>query len=125
MKMITLVGDSILDNFYWLENKQHDLKYELEQHIFCVKNYAVDESRLDNVLYGIEPKDIYQESREYPYPVDENGIVQPLELLSNEDMIVLSVGGNDLRVTLFKMTIFLTIFLILLLHLLTFIISIN
>jgi lysophospholipase L1-like esterase len=104
---ITLIGDSVLDNFYWLSNINHDLKYELEQLGYNVNNFAVDESRVNDIIYGIMPRDIYQNSRYYPYPTSSDEKVHPLFLLTNNncDLCVLSIGGNDFRINLWKLMI--------------------
>ncbi|CAH6419689.1 Hypothetical protein HVR_LOCUS765 [uncultured virus] len=121
---ISLVGDSILDNFYWLTNKEQDLRKELADLGFTVYNYAVDESTVKDIIHGITPKDIYKNSRSYPYPVDSEGKLCPLRLLEQrgtsftpvyggikplnfdisvpENMIVLSIGGNNFQVGVTK-----------------------
>lgn len=103
---IILIGDSVLDNFYWLSNKTQDLKKELLDLGYSVDNNAVDESKLFDVINGTIPKQIYKDTRSYPYPINNNGKVLPLELLSSnssDDMVVLSIGGNDLRENLMKL----------------------
>jgi len=102
---ITLVGDSVLDNFYWLADKHDDLTNQLQTKGYQVTNLAVDESQVKDVIYGIKPRNIYQNARPYPYPVNELGMVHPIELLDqvHSDMIVLSVGGNDFRVNISKL----------------------
>lgn len=102
-EIIILIGDSVLDNFYWLSDKTCDLKRELNNLGFIVNNYAVDQAKLQNITQGIIPRNVYQNARLYPYPVDKDGKVYPLHLLSteckknNNDMVVLCIGGNDLR----------------------------
>lgn len=108
-KKIVLLGDSILDNFYWLENKDRDLttviNEKLTEHDFICFNFAVDESKLEDVINGCVPKQVYSEARPYPYPVDESGRVVPLKLTEDikPDYIFLSIGGNDFRINIFKM----------------------
>lgn len=108
-KIIILIGDSILDNFYYLCDKKHDLKYELSNLDYSVNNYAVDESKLENIIYGIIPANKYVKNRSYPYPTDNNGKVCPLKLIIKNDikntMAVICIGGNDLRKAL-KETLF-------------------
>jgi hypothetical protein len=96
---LALVGDSVLDNFYWLSDPAQDTTYYLRSLGYTVYNYAVDESTVPDVLNGIKPADIYQTSRSYPYPTDETGLVRPLPLLEHAkpDLTVVSIGGNDLR----------------------------
>lgn len=109
---IILMGDSVLDNFYWLEDKENDVRAQLQKKMpeYTVKNFAVDESTINSVLYGIKPANHYASERSYPYPTT-NGIVYPIKLLENEQKtkltksnthVVLSVGGNDGRVHLMK-----------------------
>jgi hypothetical protein len=111
---ITLLGDSVLDDFFWLDNPKEDIRQQLLQIIpqnSVVNNFAVDESRIDCVINGIVPKTQYAEARtryfkgEYPYPTFKNGKVYPLKLIKNipSDYIVLSIGGNDGRVHLNKL----------------------
>lgn len=104
MATIALIGDSVLDNFYWLDNKDHDLRYELSNRGYTVNNFAVDESQLEDVVSGVIPKAVYVNSRSYPYPID-NYKVCPLDLIKNtsNDVIVCSVGGNDLRVNIMSL----------------------
>lgn len=105
-KKIVLLGDSILDNFYWLGNKERDLTFILNEMLneegYVCLNFAVDESRLRDVTNGIKPRGTYSEARTYPYPVDENGFVVPLKLTGevSPELTVLSVGGNDFRVNI-------------------------
>lgn len=96
---VALIGDSVLDNFYWLNDHKKDLKFRLnELHLQC-ENYAVDESQLKDVLTSIYPNPNYVRARTYPYPMVD-GKVTPLTLLEQlqPEVIILSVGGNDLRV---------------------------
>lgn len=107
---IILTGDSVLDNFYWLDNKEYDVKKQLKNRMphMDVKNFAVDESTINCVLHGIRPAVHYSDNRPYPYPIEKDGIVYPLKLIekekNNDNMnIVISVGGNDGRVHLNKL----------------------
>jgi hypothetical protein len=111
---IALIGDSILDNFYWLTNNKQDLRQELNN-LFAlgsVHNFAVDESTIIDVMQGCKPKLQYVMGRKrffndnYPYPIDSSsGLVKPLDLLSKHstDYVVLSIGGNDGRKHLSKL----------------------
>ena len=105
---ITFIGDSLLDDFYWLQDKSRDLTKEVSALGFTVNNYAVDGSRLNDVINGISPSDVYIKARSYPYQTDSQGKVHPLKLLHLNDetplsdytkynMVVLSIGGNDLK----------------------------
>ena len=124
---IILMGDSVLDNFYWLKNKKKDVKQQIldtYNNNIKVTNLAVDESTSEDVLYGMDPSWTYIDARKQyglePYPIDKNNYdkVCPLDIaekLINENKIninvnkneikptvVLSVGGNDVRVLLFN-----------------------
>jgi len=105
-----LMGDSVLDTFYWLSDKRRDVRFELDRllkednkNAKCT-NLAVDESTIYNVLYGIQPNRGYVRSRAWnklePYPVDNAGFVRPLYLVRNlkdPTHVILSIGGNDAR----------------------------
>ena len=102
---IILIGDSVLDNFYWLEDKESDLRAELIKSGYHCDNFAVDEAQFSDVVNGMTPRNIYSENRSYPYPISDDGKVYPLDLLQNiknkeNSMVVLSVGGNDMRVSI-------------------------
>lgn len=102
---INLIGDSVLDNFYWLNNKKDDLEYVLKTLDYDVNNYAVDESVLENITSGIVPSNNYVQERIVqnmkPYPTNEDGIVKSIELCKNKEAVgVVSIGGNDLRVNM-------------------------
>lgn len=99
--IVVLLGDSVLDNFYWLTNSSQDTAYVLASCGYTVYNWAVDESTVVDVLNGIKPNSIYQAARAYPYPTVA-GIVRPLALLETitPDLVVLSIGGNDFRAEL-------------------------
>lgn len=109
---IALVGDSVLDNFYWLDNPTEDVRQQLanKHPDTTVYNFAVDESQILDVINGIRPFDRYLNTRivhfgdTYPYPLNKDGKVQPLKLLKQEDpeYTVVSAGGNDGRVHLDK-----------------------
>ena len=103
---IILMGDSVLDDFYWLENPKNDLTAQLEKLCYPTRNFAVDESKIKDIIAGKEPRQPYVEKRKEldvtPYPTDEDGLVKPLHLLAKEvknyageTYVVISVGGND------------------------------
>lgn len=112
-KSIALIGDSVLDDFYWLEDKTEDVRQQLSDLMpnATIHNFAVDESKIKDVLDGFQPFDHYQKARyltfngNYPYPTSKDGKVYPLELLKDHkpDYVVLSAGGNDGRVHLDKL----------------------
>ncbi|CAM9682723.1 unnamed protein product [Discosporangium mesarthrocarpum] len=110
---VALVGDSVLDNHYWLKNPVDDVREQLERSLIALDpshtstiqtwNFAVDESTVRCVLYGRVPGGHYQAARLQagmdPYPVDSDGVQRPLELLrkAKPSHVVLSIGGNDAR----------------------------
>ena len=112
---ISLIGDSILDNYYMLPNRDQDLRKDLEDLKFSVNNYAVEDARLNNIRYGVVPGEKYITSRCYPYLLDCDGKMYPLKLLArnssifntftpvyetlstDSDMAVFSIGGHDLQ----------------------------
>jgi hypothetical protein len=91
---------------------------------FKVDNYAVDGCKLKDLVQGINPPENCLSTRYYKYPVNTDGKVYQMELLSknscnpfksvyetgfetfnstiNSDMVVISVGGNDLRGDMMK-----------------------
>jgi len=110
---IILMGDSVLDNFYWLKDKKNDLRQQLENMLpkAIVTNVAVDETTTEDILYGKNPRLEYSKERKKvglkPYLVDKKGYVKPLILLKKmknninlPTYVVLSVGGNDARILL-------------------------
>lgn len=119
--VIYLIGDGILDNFNNLENKEQDLTYELTNLGHKVFNYAVDETKVLNVIKGINVNPINTVKR--PYLHLTNNKLYQLELLGKHtnvnksfksvygdiniyrenNIVVLSVGGNNLRVNLFSL----------------------
>lgn len=114
-KRIFLIGDSIVDNYFHLDNKNKDLTEELKVKGYKVNNYAVDGMRLNNIREGLKPNVKYIKSRKYPYELDESGKLNPLKLLSENSeicspfisvyekinkkrtnsMVLLSVGGHN------------------------------
>lgn len=121
---VIFIGDSLLDDFLYLDDKHSDLTKEMSDLGFKVDNYAVDGCKLRDLTLGIEPSEGCQSARSYKYPVNKDGKVYQMELLSkkssvpfqsvygsgfetfkssvNSDMVVISVGGNDLRVDMMK-----------------------
>lgn len=119
--VIYLIGDAILDNFYWLSNRERDLKKELTDLNFTVNNYAIDDMKVADLLNGIVPKEQYIKTRSYSYPVNKDGKMYPLQALASDvgiskaftpvyggfgigsinkdlrsdNMVVISMGGND------------------------------
>lgn len=89
---IALIGDSVLDNHYWLNNPADDVRAQTErtlrEHLtrtIKVENFAVDESTVVCILRGRTPGTHYKDGRKLagvePYPTDTDGVVRPLSLL--------------------------------------------
>ncbi len=77
---------------------------------FCI-NLALDETESKDIYNGRKPAEMYVNKRAElnmePYKISENGIFYPLEQLEKLNLsdnkpthIVLSIGGNDVRVSL-------------------------
>lgn len=92
---VALVGDSVLDNHYWLSRPEEDIREQTERKLKTahpsrnvqVLNFAVDESTVSCVLRGRAPASQYKNGRREagmePYPTDADGVVRPLPLLRN------------------------------------------
>lgn len=107
---IVFIGDSTLDNLVWVNGQHQTVKHHLETMMpsATVVNYAADGYRTIHVLNGGTPS-ISGSARQKagdPFPAGWNrGTIgfNPLEHLRKLDVvthIVLSVGGNDIRVIL-------------------------
>jgi hypothetical protein len=116
---IFLIGDAILDNFYQLDDKKQDLKQDLVDLGFNVNNYAIDQTRVEDVVNGVLPTVVIgSNTRSYAYQTDHDGKVYPLKLLAqksttnkhfqsvyagiksqqvDENIVVISLGGNNLN----------------------------
>lgn len=103
-KEICLIGDSVLDNFYWLADPSKDLRAVLSSKGYKTRNYAVDEAQLRDLSDGQVPAEPYVKSRQYPYSTAEDGKVHPLRKIAKYpgSTVVMSVVGNDLRVAMPK-----------------------
>lgn len=110
---IYLLGDSVLDNFFWLKDKQLNLTNQLRLMSMTpsnIMNFAVDENETKDVLHGKIPPFQYSFSRSLcqieSYPTDTDGRVYPLKLIkqhyspNKKNIAILSVGGNDARINL-------------------------
>jgi hypothetical protein len=112
------MGDSVLDNFYWLDKKKEDLAYQLTKKLqnhnsdsICT-NLALDETEVPDIMNGKIPSLVYAKERANikmkPYQVNKDGVFFPLEQLevlfkeskTKPTHVVLSMGGNDCRVRL-------------------------
>lgn len=64
---VFFLGDSVLDNFYWLKNPKNNLTSQMNQKIIGknTNNYmfAVDETETKDILKGKKPSSVYQQSR--------------------------------------------------------------
>lgn len=90
---VALVGDSVLDDHYWLDRPKEDVREQTERTLRLaypsrdvqVLNFAVDESTVKCVLRGRRPAAHYRQGRERArmerYPMEEDGVVRPLRLL--------------------------------------------
>ena len=86
---IVLMGDSVLDNFYWLENNNEDVANQLKslylykkQKLVKVTNLALDETETHNIYEGKVPGLNYVNLRKKigmePYRVQIDGVFRPL-----------------------------------------------
>lgn len=120
---IYLIGDAILDNYHTLSNTEQDLRKELIDIGFNVHNCATDHVKVSDVINGIIPNDAYIKSRSYTYPIESDGKMYPLKSvisllginksftpiynsigiqpfganIQTNNMIVISMGGNDIH----------------------------
>ena len=110
---IILMGDSVLDNFYWIEDNRLDIRQQIENDCkqnnqdIMVLNYAVDESETKDVVKGMVPDDGYVHERQSlgmkPYPIDtsdDQGKVYPLKLMSQliesiNNSINININNDD------------------------------
>ena len=108
-KHLVLLGDSTLDNIIWLKSYKECIKYKLSEGVGVdveITNYAADGFTTTNMLEGGVPALSYYKRLEVdPYPCGLTNF-KPLEHLKELHArhpvtdIVLSVGGNDIRVVL-------------------------
>lgn len=120
MSKVYLLGDAILDNFYWLKDPARDLKKEVSDLGYEVHNYAIDGMKVNDMINGIIPSETYKSTRKYPYQITENDKLyvlrelskkvninkpftciynksnDPIKTFNNLDLAVISVGGNDI-----------------------------
>ena len=118
---LVTMGDSTLDNLIWMDKDQvtqqfpvHDcvigqLRKQLPPHS-TVTNLAADGFTSSNVLHGAAPmlsRAAWARSNEpFPSDTDPSGILRPLDQLASLHAtkpvthVLLSVGGNDVRVIL-------------------------
>lgn len=118
---VYLIGDGILDNYFWLENKERDLKKELTVLGYNTHNFAIEEMKVSDIINGIVPSQKHQKTRSYPYQITRNNKLFCLEELENKSngnssftplygnflsfsekkevdgLAVISIGGNDIN----------------------------
>lgn len=122
---IYLIGDGILDNFKYLDDKDLDLNKELMNLGLDVHNFAKEEMKVIDVLNGLKLTSIQIKSRNYNYQVDNtDNKLYPLKLLENTsnkkilsfnniygntnlntNMAVISIGGNDVGERFFNIVL--------------------
>jgi len=117
---VVLMGDSVLDNFYWLKTPKRPLRVQLQEALkassskalkasSCV-NLAVDQmttfdlAERDPFWNAWEPyaqarRNVgFDDKEDLEYKADEDGKIRSVKLLEgmqNVAAVVLSVGGND------------------------------
>jgi len=118
---IVTIGDSTLDNLIWMDKNKITNKFPIADSVIGqlrndsnqVTNFAADGFTSSHVLEGALPmlsREAWSRAGE-PFPSDNtsDGILQPLLELEKLNQInpvthvVLSVGGNDIRVILQQM----------------------
>tara|TARA_B110000879_G_scaffold209731_1_gene298132 strand:+ start:189 stop:1364 length:1176 start_codon:yes stop_codon:yes gene_type:complete len=98
LKKVLLLGDSTIDNCYWVKEGHTVCDYlQLNQPDNEFINYAVDGFTTDSILYG-EYKDFEVISKYHPHEYFKT--LEAVKDVKEIDYIVLSVGGNDLRAQL-------------------------
>ena len=91
---VALVGDSVLDNTYWIPEKTKDVTYHLRQLGVRVTNHSIDEATIDDVLgETMQPRYIYSFTRKI-YRMEPHNL--PLNLAPDVTHVVISIGGNDI-----------------------------
>ena len=114
------MGDSILDNFFWLQTPKRHLRVQLQETLAKSRNSKVKQLKCVNLAVDqmttfdfVErkpqdnPWDIYAKARKLvafedeedkEYLVDDDGVIRSVEnlrQLQNVKWVVLSLGGND------------------------------
>lgn len=109
---VVLLGDSVLDNFFWLETPERHLRVQLQeklQGMQCV-NLAVDQMTtfdFEERKPSVNPWEPYARAREKvawadeqdkSYTVESDGVIRSPKALAKLEGVrwcVLSIGGND------------------------------
>lgn len=118
---IYLIGDGILDNFKYLDDKASDLCKEIANLGYDVHNYAKEEMKVIDVINGYKLDDKQLKLRNYQYQIDSKDYkLYPLKLIqnnkstvkfssvyntddkSNDNIAVISIGGNDVNERFFN-----------------------
>lgn len=126
---IYFIGDGILDNHLSLQNKELDLRKEIINLGYNVHNFAIDEIKLIEIIDGVIPNKLYTVGRNYPYQINKDGKLYPLQELTkkispnksftpiyngissleikknNDNMTVISIGGSDINTKFFNITL--------------------
>ena len=104
-KKIVLLGDGVLDNFFWIKNPKKDVRQYLNDCLpdTQVYNFAIDEACVLDVIEGKAPrkelilarKKYFQDN--YSYLTNKKGVVKSMDLFEKyaNDYCVLSIGGGD------------------------------
>ena len=111
-KHVVFIGDSTIDNLIWVKNQKYSVAHYVKEQLSAdwkVTNYAADGFTTSDVLNGAFPSISIQQRTKTgdPFPL-QNGIFSPLEQLEElhkqfpVSHVILSVGGNDIRVILHK-----------------------
>lgn len=108
-KHVVLMGDSTLDNVIWLDSYEECVKAKLQESLgedVFISNYAADGFTTTNMIEGAVPAlshSAREETDPFPCPLQ---VFNPLEHLAELHKkkpvthVVLSIGGNDIRVVL-------------------------
>jgi hypothetical protein len=109
---IYLIGDGILDNFKYLDDKNLDLCKEISNLGYDVHNYAKEEMKVIDVINGYKLDDKQIKLRNYKYPIDtKDSKLYPLRLIQNnkklidDNFAVISLGGNDVGERFFNIVL--------------------
>jgi lysophospholipase L1-like esterase len=118
---VVLLGDSTIDNIYWVDDHKKCIPGILREYLneeeWKITNYAADGFTTKNMLEGAVPHISYRvRLNDDPFPIEEGEVFEPLKELKKlhekerVTHIILSVGGNDVRVILNRMEKLLSVF---------------
>jgi hypothetical protein len=110
---IYLIGDGILDNYKYLDDKESDLCKEILNLGYSVHNYAKEEMKVIDVINGHKIDEKQAKSRNYQ--IDKDYKLHPLKLIqhhskrptsthnvTHDNIAVISIGGNDVNERFFN-----------------------